>query len=97
MNKEFEFEFDNLVAINDRSIQKIMKEIDANDLALALNAASDEVHEKIFRNMADHAIPLIKDLIHNLSRTPLEEIVAGQDRILAVWRSLEEAGEIEKA
>jgi|JI10StandDraft_1071094.scaffolds.fasta_scaffold00100_54 flagellar motor switch protein FliG len=94
MNQDLQF--DQLVTLSDRTIQKILMETDSNDLALSLNASSDELHEKIFRNMTDNAIPLIKELIENLSKSPLEEIVASQERILAIWRSLEEAAEIER-
>jgi flagellar motor switch protein FliG len=92
MNKELEFE--HLVALNDRSLQKIMREIDTQDLALALNAASDEVQEKIFRNMTERAIPLVKDFMETLSKTPLEECIASQERILAIWRRLDESNEM---
>jgi len=88
------FVFEDLVILDDRSIQKVLREIEARDLALALRGVDGEVAEKIFRNMSKRAALMLKEDIEYLGPVRLADIEAAQQRIIAIVRALEESGEI---
>lgn len=88
------FTFDDLIYVEDSGIQKALREIDTKDLALALKAATDEVKEKIFKNMSERAREMLKEEIEFMGPVRLRNVEEAQQRIVAVIRRLEEAGEI---
>lgn len=88
------FTFEDLIMVDDRGIQKILKEIDQKDLALALKATGEEVSKKIFKNMSDRATAIIKQEIEFLGPVRLRDIEEAQSKIVAITRRLEESGEI---
>lgn len=88
------FVFDDLVNLDDRSIQRIIREVDVKDLALALKGASETVKTTIFRNMSQRAATMVKDEIEYMGPVRLRDVENAQAQIVAVVRRLEEAGEI---
>ncbi len=88
------FTFDDIIYVDDTGIQKTLREIETKDLALALKAASDEVTDKIFRNMSERAREMIKEEIEYMGPTRLKSVEEAQQRIVATIRRLEEAGEL---
>lgn len=88
------FTFEDLVHVDDRGVQRILKEIDQRDLALALKAAGAEVAGKIFKNMSERAATLLKEEIGYLGPVRLRDVEESQRRIVEVVRRLEESGEI---
>ncbi|MEA2443053.1 MAG: flagellar motor switch protein FliG [Thermoleophilales bacterium] len=86
------FVFDDIVKIDDRGVQQVMKDVDQKDLALALRGVSDEVKDKILRNMSQRGAEM---LIEELEIQPPQRrsvVEEAQGRIVAVIRKLEEAG-----
>lgn len=92
--KRLMFIFDEIININDKDIQKILREIDRKDLALALKVAEDKLKEKIFKNMSERAADLLKEELQYMGMVKLKEVEAAQARIIDVIKSLEEQGEI---
>jgi flagellar motor switch protein FliG len=88
------FTFEDIVHVDDRGVQRILKEIDQRDLALALKAAGAEVGGKIFKNMSERAATLLKEEIGYLGPVRLRDVEESQRRIVEVVRRLEESGEI---
>jgi len=68
--------------------------VDTRDLALALKGASDELKEKIFKNMSKRAAALLKDELEYMGPVRLKDVEEAQQKIINIIRRLEEAGEI---
>ena len=92
--KNLMFTFDDLIKLDDRSIQKVLKEIDMKELSVALKGASDEVKEKIFSNMSERAGRMLQEEMEYLGPVRLKEVEEAQRRILNVVLNLEDSGEI---
>jgi len=88
------FVFEDILLVDDRGIQKVLKEVDNNELALALKTASDELREKIFSNMSERAVQLIKEEMEFMGPVRVSEVEAAQQKIVDIVRRLEDAGEI---
>ncbi|GAB4337337.1 MAG: flagellar motor switch protein FliG [Calditrichia bacterium] len=88
------FVFEDIVMIDDRGIQKILKQVDKKDLALALKAADDKIRETIFRNMSERAAQLLKEDLEFLGPVRLKEVEDAQRHIVEIIKQLEDEGEI---
>ncbi len=88
------FVFEDIIHINDRGIQQVLKEVDTKELAVALKGASEPVKEKIFKNMSKRAAEAIKEEMEFMGPVRLKTVEEAQQRIVAIVRRLEEAGEI---
>lgn len=92
--KNLMFVFDDLVYVDDRSIQKILKEIDVKVLSMALKGTNEETKEKIFGNMSHRAANMLKEEMEYLGPVRIKEVEEAQKNILAIVSILEERGEI---
>jgi flagellar motor switch protein FliG len=88
------FVFEDIMLVNDKGIQAVLKEIENDELIMALKTASDELKKKIFSNMSSRAAELIKEDMEYMGPVRLSEVEAAQQRIVDVVRRLEESGEI---
>jgi len=88
------FVFEDIINLDDRAIQLIIREVESKDLALALKTASEEVSDRIYRNMSKRAATLLKEDIDFMGPVRLRDIDEAQTRIVAVVRRLEEAGDL---
>lgn len=88
------FVFEDIKLVNDKGIQSVLKEIDNDDLALALKTASDKLKEKVFKNMSDRASQLISEDMEYMGPVRVSDVEAAQQRIVDVVRRLEDAGDI---
>ncbi len=89
------FVFDDLTLLDDRSLQRAMREVDLNgDMPLALKVAGDEVKTKIMKNLSKRAGEMLAEAIELLGPVRLREVEDAQQRIVAVIRHLEDEGEI---
>jgi len=88
------FVFEDLVLLDDRGIQRVLKNVDKKDLALALKAADEEIKEKIFKNMSERAAQLLREDLEVMGPVRLKEVEEAQRRIIEVVKQLEEEGEI---
>ncbi len=88
------FTFDDLVYVDDSGIQKALREIEQKDLALALKSASEEVSNKLLRNLSERAREMIKEEIEYMGPVRVRQVEEAQQKIVSVIRRLEDAGEI---
>ncbi len=88
------FVFDNLVDIDDRGIQALMREVSTDLLVVALKGADPLVQEKIFKNMSKRAAELLRDDLEAKGPVKVSEVEASQKEILTIARRLADAGEI---
>jgi len=88
------FIFEDVTALDNASIQRIIREVDQKDLALALKGSSDEVKERIFRNVSKRAAEMLKEDVELMGPVRLREVEEAQQRIVSVVRKLDETGEI---
>jgi len=88
------FVFEDILLVNDKGIQAVLKEIENEELALALKTASEELREKIFKNMSERASQLIKEDMEFMGPVRVSDVEAAQQKIVDVVRRLEDAGEV---
>ncbi len=88
------FVFEDILLVNDKGIQSVLKEVDNTELSLALKTASEELKEKIFKNMSERAAQLIKEDMQFMGPVRVSDVEAAQQKIVDIVRRLEDAGEI---
>lgn len=88
------FTFADLVRVNDRGIQNLLKSVDASRLSLALKTAGPELREKFFRNMSKRAVERIQEEMELMGPVRVADVQAGQHAIADEVMRLEEAGEL---
>ena len=88
------FVFEDIVMLDDRAIQRVLREVDTNELAKALKAVDPEVQDKIFRNMSKRAASLLKEDMDYMGPTRRKDVEESQQKIVSVIRKLEEQGDI---
>jgi flagellar motor switch protein FliG len=88
------FVFEDINLVNDKGIQAVLKEVDNDELCLALKTASESLKQKIFNNMSARAAELIKEDMQYMGPVRLSDVEAAQQRIVDIVRRLEDAGEI---
>ena len=88
------FVFDNITLLDDRSIQRVLREVEMKDLGLALKGTTDEVKGRIFGNMSERAAQMLEEDMQAHGPVRLRHVEEAQGRIVAVIRKLDEAEEI---
>lgn len=88
------FVFEDIILLSDRAVQVVLRQVDTHDIALALKTASEDVTEKIFRNMSKRAAQMLKEDMEYMGPVRLREVEDAQQRIVNVIRQLEDSGEI---
>jgi flagellar motor switch protein FliG len=88
------FVFEDILLVNDKGIQAVLKDIENEELALALKTASEELREKIFKNMSERAAQLIKEDMEFMGPVRVSDVESAQQKIVDVVRRLEDAGEV---
>ena len=92
--KRLMFVFDDLIVLDNRTVQQILREVDAKDLALALKGAKEEVKEHLLKNMSNRARAMIMEDMEVMGPVRLKNAEEAQQKIINVVRQLEEQGEI---
>ena len=92
--KDLLFVFDNLLDVDDRGIQALLREVGSDTLAVALRGAEPEVQEKILRNMSKRAAEILKDDMEARGPVKLTEVEASQKEIVVIAQRLAEEGTI---
>lgn len=92
--KERMFVFEDIVLLDNKNIQKVLKEVSMNVLALALKKATPEINELIMKNLSERARAALNDDMQSMGKVPLKEVEAAQQEVVEVIRRMEEAGEI---
>lgn len=92
--KRLMFLFEDIVQIDDRGIQRILRDVDKRDLALALKVSDDKIKNKIFKNMSERAAAVVKEELEFMGPVKLKEVEQAQMRIVDIIKQLESEGEI---
>lgn len=92
--KNMMFVFDDIVLLDDRSIQRLLKEVESRDLAIALKAAGEEVRTKIYSNVSERVAVMIKEEMEFMGPMRLSDVESSQQSIVESVRRLEEEGQI---
>jgi flagellar motor switch protein FliG len=88
------FVFEDVMLLDDRSVQQVLREVDNKELALALKGTSGEVQDKIFKNMSERAAANIKEELEYMGPVRLKQVEEAQQKIVAIIRRLEESGQV---
>ncbi len=88
------FVFEDILLVDDKGIQSVLKEIDNEELALALKTASQDLQDKMFGNMSERAAQIIQEDMQYMGPVRVSDVENAQQRIVDIVRRLEDAGEI---
>ncbi|MDR0760112.1 MAG: flagellar motor switch protein FliG [Treponema sp.] len=88
------FVFEDIVLLGDRDIQKVLREVDSQELAKALKSVDTEVQDKIFKNMSKRAAGMLKEDMEFMGPVRLKDVEEAQQKIVSIIRRLEDSGEI---
>lgn len=88
------FVFDDLVKLDDRALQVVIREVDQEDLRLSMKGASDNIRDAFFRNMSERAVEVLKDDLEMMGAVKVRDVEAARRRIVGVVLRLNEVGEI---
>src|SRR5687768_7573326 len=87
------FVFEDILLVNDKGIQSVLKEVDNEELALALKPASEELKQKIFKNMSERAAQLIAEDMQYMGPVRVSDVESAQQKIVDIVRRLEDSGD----
>ncbi|MCM3594303.1 flagellar motor switch protein FliG [Metabacillus idriensis] len=88
------FVFEDIVTLDSRAIQRVIRDVENDDLMLSLKVASEEVKEVVYKNMSKRMVETFKEEMEFMGPVRLRDVEEAQSRIVAVIRRLEDAGEI---
>jgi len=92
--KQKMFVFEDLVLVDDRGFQKLLRKVETAELAIALKAASEEVKEKVFRNMSERASEMLREEMEDMGPVRMKEVLDAQQNITNIIQEMETRGEI---
>ena len=88
------FVFEDVMMVNDKGIQSVLKEVENDVLSLALKTASEELKGKILKNMSERAAQMITEEMSYMGPVRVSDVEQAQQKIVDIVRRLEESGEI---
>ncbi|MBR3747740.1 MAG: flagellar motor switch protein FliG, partial [Selenomonadaceae bacterium] len=92
--KKLMFVFEDIVMLDDRSLQLVLRDIDTKDLSLAMKATPQEVAEKIYKNMSKRAADMLREELEYMGPVKIRDVEEAQQKVVNRIRDLEEKGEI---
>jgi len=92
--RELMFVFEDIITLDDRAIQRVLREVETKDLAMSLKGTKEDVKEKVFRNMSERAQQMLRDEMEYMGPVRAREVQEIQTKIVGIIRTLEVAGEI---
>lgn len=94
MIKERMFVFDDLILVDDRGFQKVLRQVETKELGVALKAASDDIRQKVFRNMSQRAAEMLEEEIEAMGAIRMAEVEEAQAKITRIIQDMESKGEL---
>ena len=88
------FVFDDIILVDDRGLQKVLRSVESQELAVALKASTDEVKEKIFHNMSERAAEILKEEIEGSGAVRIKDVTDAQQKITKIVQDMERKGEL---
>ena len=92
--KQQMFVFEDILLVDDRGVQKLLRKVETMELAIALKAASEEVKEKILKNMSERAGEMLKEEIEDMGPVRMKEVTDAQQNITDIIQKMETKGEL---
>ena len=92
--KQRMFVFEDILLVDDRGVQKLLRKVETMELAIALKAASEEVKDKIFKNMSERAGEMLKEEIQDMGPVRMKEVDDAQQNITNIIQEMETKGEL---
>jgi flagellar motor switch protein FliG len=92
--KQKMFIFEDLVQVDDRGFQKLLRRVETKELAMALKAASEEVKQKVYRNMSERAAEMLREEMETLGPVRMREVSDAQQAITSIIQEMETKGEL---
>lgn len=92
--RQLMFIFEDVITMDDSSIQRVIREVDSKELALALKGSSDEVKERIYKNLSKRASEMLREDMEYMGPVRLRDVEEAQQKIVGIIRRLDEGGEI---
>jgi flagellar motor switch protein FliG len=88
------FVFEDIMLVDDKGIQSVLKEVENDELSVALKTASEDLKQKIFGNMSERAASMIKEDMEYMGPVRVSDVESAQQRIVDLVRRLEESGDL---
>jgi flagellar motor switch protein FliG len=92
--KQKMFVFEDLVLVDDRGFQKLLRRVETKELSVALKAASDDVKQKVLKNMSERAAEMLREEMETLGPVRMKEVSDAQQAITAIIQEMEAKGEV---
>ena len=92
--KQKMFVFEDIVQVDDRGFQKLLRRVETKELAIALKAASEEVKNKVYKNMSERAADMLREEMETLGPVRMKEVSDAQQAINGIVQELEAKGEL---
>lgn len=92
--KQMMFVFEDIVLVDDKGLQKVLRSVESQELAVGLKAASEEVQEKIFKNMSERAAEILKEEMEVSGAVRMKDVTDAQQKITRIVQEMERKGEL---
>ena len=92
--KQQMFVFEDLIHVDDRGFQKLLRKVETSELAIALKAATEDVKEKVYKNMSSRAGEMLREEIDDLGAVRMKEVSDAQQKITVLVQDMEVKGEL---
>jgi flagellar motor switch protein FliG len=92
--KQMMFVFDDIVLVDDKGLQKVLRSVETQELAIALKASTEEVKQKIFRNMSERAAEILKEEMDVSGAVRMKDVTDAQQKITRIIQDMERKGEL---
>jgi len=92
--KQMMFVFDDIVLVDDKGLQKVLRSVESQELAVALKASSEEVKQKIFKNMSERAGEILKEEMEVSGAVRMKDVTDAQQKITRIIQEMERKGEL---
>lgn len=92
--KQMMFVFEDIVLVDDKGLQKVLRSVESQELAVALKASSDEVKQKIFKNMSERAAEILKEEMEVSGAVRMKDVTDAQQKITRIIQEMERKGEL---
>ncbi|MBQ7264438.1 MAG: flagellar motor switch protein FliG, partial [Synergistaceae bacterium] len=88
------FVFEDIMRLDDRSLQRVLREVDLKELSLALKGATEDLKAKFFKNMSKRAAEMLQEDMEYMGPVRVKDVEEAQQKVVNIVRGLEEQGEI---
>ncbi len=92
--KQMMFVFEDIVLVDDKGLQKVLRSVESHELAIALKASTEEVKQKIFRNMSERAAEILKEEMEVSGAVRMKDVTDAQQKITRIVQEMERKGEL---